>query len=94
MIISSDLAKCREKFEELKGRRIICKTNGGRKRIITYVGVVENCYPNVFTVLCDNHKGKKVVVSFSYVDVLTRTVRVGVIAESEDQSVELAQAAG
>ena len=41
MIISSDLAKCREKFEELLGKRIVCKTNGGRKRIITYIGTVE-----------------------------------------------------
>jgi len=86
MIISSDLAKCREKFEELKGKRIVCKTNGGRKRIITYVGVVENCYPNVFTVLCDNNRGKKTVVSFSYIDVLTRTVRVGIVADKAEEA--------
>ena len=49
MIISSDLNKCKAMFEELIGKRIVCKTNGGRKRIITYIGTVEHCYPNVFT---------------------------------------------
>ena len=51
MIISSDLASCRSKFEALLGKRIVCKTNGGRKRIITYIGTVEHCYNNVFTIL-------------------------------------------
>ena len=33
MIISSDLEMCKAKFEELIGKRIVCKTNGGRTRI-------------------------------------------------------------
>ena len=87
MIISSDLNKCRAMFEGLVGKRIVCKTNGGRKRIITYIGTVEHCYPNVFTVLCDNEEGKQSMVSFSYVDVLTRTVRVGVMPEKAQEEV-------
>ena len=87
MIISSDLAKCREKFEELLGKRIVCKTNGGRKRIITYIGTVEHCYPNVFTMLCKNDAGKESLVSFSYIDVLTRTVRVGIMPEKSQEEV-------
>ncbi len=88
MIISSDLAMCRTKFEELLGKRIVCKTNGGRKRIITYIGTVEHCYPNVFTLLCENEAGKKSIVSFSYVDVLTRTVRVGIMPEISESASE------
>ncbi|MBR2524034.1 MAG: Veg family protein [Clostridiales bacterium] len=88
MIISSDIELCRKKFEEIIGRRVVLKTNGGRKRIITYVGVVECCYPNVFTVKCDRGEGEYSIVSFSYVDVLTRTVRIGLVAEhsSEEQA--------
>ena len=88
MIISSDLDKCRSKFQDLIGKRIVGKTNGGRKRIITYIGTVEHCYPNVFTLLCENESGKKSIVSFSYIDVLTKTVRVGIMpAKSEEVAV-------
>ena len=85
MIISSDLEKCRSKFQDLIGKRIVCKTNGGRKRIITYIGTVEHCYPNVFTHLCENESGKQSIVSFSYIDVLTRTVRVGIMPEKSQE---------
>ncbi|MBE7070593.1 MAG: Veg protein [Ruminococcaceae bacterium] len=85
MIISSDLDKCRSKFQDLIGKRIVCKTNGGRKRIITYIGTVEHCYPNVFTLLCENESGKQSIVSFSYIDVLTRTVRVGVMPSKSQE---------
>ena len=87
MIISSDLEMCKAKFEELIGKRIVCKTNGGRKRIITYIGTVEHCYPNVFTMLCNNEAGKQSIVSFSYIDVLTRTVRVGIMPEKSQEEV-------
>lgn len=88
MIISSDLDRCRNKFEGLIGRRVVLKTNGGRKRIITYVGTVEQCYPNVFTVKCERKPGEFSVVSFSYIDVLTRTVRVGIVPEVENYAVQ------
>ena len=78
MIISSDLEMCKAKFEELIGKRIVCKTNGGRKRIITYIGTVEHCY---------NEAGKQSIVSFSYIDVLTRTVRVGIMPEKAQEDV-------
>ena len=87
MIISSDLNKCKAMFEELIGKRIVCKTNGGRKRIITYIGTVEHCYPNVFTMRCDNETGKQSIISFSYIDVLTRTVRVGIMPEKSQEEV-------
>ena len=87
MIISSDLEMCKSKFQELIGKRIVCKTNGGRKRIITYIGTVEHCYPNVFTMLCKNEAGKESLVSFSYIDVLTRTVRVGIMTEKAQEGV-------
>ena len=87
MIISSDLNKCKAMFEALIGKRIVCKTNGGRKRIITYIGTVEHCYPNVFTMRCDNETGKQSIISFSYIDVRTRTVRVGIMPEKSQEEV-------
>lgn len=89
MIISSDIEFCRKKMETIIGKRVVLKTNGGRKRILTYVGVVDSCHPNIFTVKCECKVGTPTLVSFSYVDLLTKTVRLALIAEPKEE-----QAAG
>jgi uncharacterized protein Veg len=37
--------------------------------------------------LCNNEAGKQSIVSFSYIDVLTRTVRVGIMPEKSQEEV-------
>ncbi len=83
MIIKSDLEQCRRDMEAYIGRRIRLKTSGGRKRIIVHEGILDNCYPNVFTVLCHQGKPTEELVSFSYVDVLTAAVEVVVEKANE-----------
>lgn len=78
MIIRSDVEQCKNLIESLLGKRVRLTSNGGRKRLIIHDGIVENCYPNVFTVRCTRSDAKDDVVSYSYVDVLTRKVRVAV----------------
>ncbi len=78
MIIRSDIDMCKNKIESLIGKRVRLTSNGGRKRLIIYEGIVEHCYPNVFTVRCERDNAKEDVVSYSYIDVLTRAVRVSV----------------
>ncbi|MDI9470907.1 MAG: Veg family protein [Bacillota bacterium] len=78
MIIKTDLEQCRRDMEACIGRRVRLKTSGGRKRVIIHEGVLKNCYPNVFTVLCREGERNEEIVSFSYVDVLTATVEVAV----------------
>lgn len=83
MIIRSDLDLCREKLQSLVGKPVKLTSNGGRKRLIVHEGIVENCYPNVFTVRCKSNRDTGFdVVSYSYVDVLTRAVRVSIPAET------------
>jgi len=82
MIIKSDLDSCRAKLQSMIGSTIRLSSNGGRKRIIVHEGVVDNCYPNVFTVKCRRDKdGEFEIVSYSYIDVLTRAVRIAIPAE-------------
>ena len=52
MIIKSDLESCRSRLQSMIGSTVRLSSNGGRKRIIVHEGVVDNCYPNVFTVRC------------------------------------------
>lgn len=84
MIIKSELELCKSEVEACIGRKVRLKSNGGRKRTIIREGVVDSCYPRVFTVRCirDNHSEPE-MVSYSYVDVLTDTVEIAVAPEEE-----------
>ena len=82
VIIKSDLDACRKDLQNFIGTRIRLTSNGGRKRIIVHEGILDHCYPNVFTVRClrQNSETAPEVVSYSYVDVLTKAVEIAMIA--------------
>ncbi|MBN1775788.1 MAG: Veg family protein [Oscillospiraceae bacterium] len=82
MIIKTDLEACRKDLQNFVGRRIRLTSNGGRKRIIIHEGVLDHCYPNVFTVRCtrQNCETAPEVVSYSYVDVLTKAVEIAMVS--------------
>jgi uncharacterized protein Veg len=52
MIVKSDLETCRKDMQTNIGKRIRLRSNGGRKRTIVQEGILDSCYPNVFTVRC------------------------------------------
>jgi uncharacterized protein Veg len=83
MIVKSDLETCRKDMQSNIGKRIRLRSNGGRKRTIIQEGILDSCYPNVFTVRCSKMNRYSELVSFSYIDVLTRVVEIAVEAESE-----------
>ena len=86
MIIRSDLDSCRAKLQSMIGSRVKLTSNGGRKRLIIHEGVIDNCYPNVFTVKCQRESdGKFEIVSYSYIDILTRAVRLSIPASSSQE---------
>jgi uncharacterized protein Veg len=78
MIVKSDLDTCRKGMEACIGKWIRLRSNGGRKRTIIQEGILDCCYPNVFTVRCSKRNAYQETVSYSYVDVLTRVVEVAV----------------
>ncbi|NLW88224.1 MAG: hypothetical protein GXY43_00645 [Clostridiaceae bacterium] len=82
VIIKSDLEACRKDLQNFIGSRIRLTSNGGRKRIIVHEGILDHCYPNVFTVRCtrQNNNTTPAVVSYSYVDVLTKAVEIAMVA--------------
>lgn len=81
MIVKSDLETCRKDMQTNIGKRIRLRSNGGRKRTIVQEGILDSCYPNVFTVRCTKMNKYSELVSFSYIDVLTRVVEIAVDAE-------------
>lgn len=76
MIAKADLLSCKQDLEAHIGARVRLKSNGGRKRTIVHEGYLETCSLNVFTVRCPVSTNYDEFVSFSYVDMLTKTVEV------------------
>ena len=64
--------------ERCVGRKVILKTNKGRKKVLVREGVLEEVYPNVFIVRVDEGLQSERKVSFSYSDILTETVELSV----------------
>lgn len=60
------------------GKKVTLKSSGGRKRLIVQEGILESCYPNVFTVRCAKSNLYSEMISYSYVDILTRAVEIDV----------------
>lgn len=88
MIVRDDVDSCRKGMKAYVGRRVRLKSSGGRKRIIIQEGILENCYPNVFTVRCHSKNSYPEMVSFSYVDILTRVVEIAIETNESDRGAE------
>lgn len=84
MIVKTDLDICRKGMQSYIGKRIRLRSNGGRKRTIVQEGVLDRCYPNVFTVRCARKNvSDQETVSFSYIDILTRVVEIAIEPDPE-----------
>jgi uncharacterized protein Veg len=87
MIVKADLDICRRGMQSFIGKRIKLRSNGGRKRTIIHEGILDCCYPNVFTVRCSRKNASyQETVSFSYIDILTRVVEIAIEPDSESCS--------
>ena len=85
MIIKSDVEACKKNLESYIGRTVRLTSNGGRKRIIVHEGILDHCYPNMFTVKCDRKptNAAQEIVSYSYIDVLKKSVHIAAVAETQ-----------
>lgn len=68
------LCSIKEDIEEHVGEKVTLKANGGRKKVLVNNGTLESVYPSIFVVRLDNDTQR--TVSFSYSDVLTKTVQL------------------
>lgn len=66
------LKKVKIILNDLVGKKVIVIYNGGRNKKEKYCGTVLKLYRNIFTIKLDND----VIKSFSYCDVLTKTVKI------------------
>ncbi len=75
MICKSDIANLKTDILEKVGQKIIVKGSAGRSKFFEKEATIEKAYPSVFTV---RFKEKSSNDTYSYTDILTRTVEVDV----------------
>ena len=75
MICKSDISNLKTDILEKVGQKIIVKGSLGRSRTFAKEATIEKAYPNIFVVRYEENNRN---VTYSYTDVLTRTVEVDV----------------
>ena len=75
MRLPNDITNLKTDITEKIGQKIIVKGTLGRSRFFEKEATIEKTYPNLFIVKYDDEERN---VTYSYKDVLTRTVEVDV----------------
>ena len=75
MICRTDITNLKSDIIEKVGQKIIVKGSLGRSRAFEKEATIEKAYPNIFVVKYEENDRN---VTYSYTDVLTRTVEVEV----------------
>ena len=85
----NDLSRIKSNLTENVGQKVRLTAKKGRKQIVTREGIIESTYPSIFTVKLDNQSEFFTTerrVSYSYTDVLTKSVELVIYApEGEDE---------
>jgi uncharacterized protein Veg len=68
------LANIKHDIESHVGERVTLKANGGRRKVLVNNGIIEKTYPSIFVIRLDNDNTR--TVTYSYSDVLTKTVQI------------------
>ncbi len=75
MICRTDISNLKTDIIEKVGQKIIVKGSLGRSKAFEKEATIEKAYPNIFVVKYEENDRN---VTYSYTDVLTRTVEVEV----------------
>ena len=75
MICANDIKNLKSDISEKIGQKIIIKGTLGRSKSFEKEAIIEKTYPNIFAVKYENEERN---VTYSYTDILTRTVEVDV----------------
>lgn len=75
MICQNDITNLKTDINQMVGQKIIVKGSLGRSKSFEKEATIEKAYPNIFVIKYEEDEGN---VTYSYTDVLTRTVEVDV----------------
>lgn len=80
MICKNDITSIKADIGEKIGQKIIVKGSLGRSKSFEKQATIEKTYPNIFIVKYDDNNRN---VTYSYTDVLTRTIEMQVFNGTE-----------
>jgi uncharacterized protein Veg len=79
--VRNDVTQVRRNISQHIGSKVMLETNKGRQKSMVASGTIENAYPSIFTISLDHDgAGLKRTVSYSYTDVLTKSVELTVFS--------------
>lgn len=70
------MQRIREDLNECLGTMLKVRANKGRKIVIENLAVLEETYPHVFVVRVETKTSANQRVSYSYADIITKTVEL------------------
>jgi len=70
------MKRIRDDLNECLGAKLKVKANKGRKIVIENMAVLEETYPHVFVVRVETKTSPSQRVSYSYADIITKTVEL------------------
>ncbi len=79
MVSKNAISKIKADLADNVGNKVKFASKKGRKKRVIRSGVIESIYPSVFIIRMDANEAveaKERLVSYSYADVLTRTVEL------------------
>lgn len=91
-MVQNELVKIKTNLADNVGSKVRLKAKRGRKQIIVREGVIENTYPSIFTVKLDVQNDvptSQRTVSYSYADVLTKSVELIICEPVTDDDKEI-----
>jgi len=83
------LQRIREDLKECLGEKLKVRANKGRKVVVENMAVLEETYPHVFVVRVDAKTAPGQRISYSYTDIITKTVELSKPDSEEDMFVWL-----
>lgn len=83
MATKATLTEIRKSVESCIGSKVILRTNKGKRKVNVKEGVIEDAFPSVFIVKINAGMDSERRVSYSYSDILTDTVEVTLMDNSQ-----------
>ncbi|MDR2939228.1 MAG: Veg family protein [Clostridiales bacterium] len=76
MLLQKDLYDTKKHIKRNIGSKVKLEFNKGRQKFYVGNGVISNVYPSIFTVQLFDGEDPSRKLSFSYVDILTKSVNL------------------
>jgi uncharacterized protein Veg len=76
MATKQTLDDIKRNVQDCLGKRVVLRTNKGKRKAKVREGIIEDVFPSVFIVRIDAGRDSERTISFSYSDILTESVEV------------------